>query len=287
MAKIITFETGNNGKTIARIDGKISFPQRGGLRPDPGERWKVEIAGQNPKGTVNFLKCIAPLNPSLQRCRELGLKEKLEWSTTIPDCYIRFLNAEGQIIASFSVSDYPEEYPEQVQQLKEMKKAAEHKAWEKTARIEKEAEAILARKTGAELETRVVTATSYKVEVIEDEDWGLHKADSGYSIRVTPVYEGAVENPFRTVLEQVYHDYYGEPCSWANIEDGAEDEAMMEINGPCRALVELSWDKVYQDYYQLTVQLTEEQIQEIQEKYFRRENKEFTTTAKWWILKIN
>ena len=45
-------------KTDLRVNGKIAFPESRGLQPKPGEDWVVKIAGQNPAGSVYFLKCM-------------------------------------------------------------------------------------------------------------------------------------------------------------------------------------------------------------------------------------
>jgi len=55
---IVKFEASREGKPIVQIDGKTSFPERFGVQPAVGEKWEVEISGQNPAGTVNFLQLL-------------------------------------------------------------------------------------------------------------------------------------------------------------------------------------------------------------------------------------
>lgn len=49
---------------MAKVDGKISFPERKeGAVPVIGETWKVEVIGTNPGETVNFLRLIEKIEP--------------------------------------------------------------------------------------------------------------------------------------------------------------------------------------------------------------------------------
>ena len=52
------FESGRNNSVMTKIDGVVSFPERNGKQPKPGEVWEVEITGQNATGKVNFLRCV-------------------------------------------------------------------------------------------------------------------------------------------------------------------------------------------------------------------------------------
>lgn len=54
-----TFVAANNGlQTEQRVHGRRAFPSRNGPQPQLGETWMVEVAGENPKGTVHFVKCL-------------------------------------------------------------------------------------------------------------------------------------------------------------------------------------------------------------------------------------
>lgn len=54
-----TFIAANNGlQTEQRVHGRRAFPSRNGQQPQLGETWMVEVAGENPKGTVHFVKCL-------------------------------------------------------------------------------------------------------------------------------------------------------------------------------------------------------------------------------------
>lgn len=54
-----TFIAANNGlQTEQRVHGRRAFPSRNGQQPQLGETWMVEVAGENPKGPVHFVKCL-------------------------------------------------------------------------------------------------------------------------------------------------------------------------------------------------------------------------------------
>jgi hypothetical protein len=54
-----TFIAATNGlQTEQRVHGRRAFPSRNGQQPQLGETWMVEVAGENPKGTVHFVKCL-------------------------------------------------------------------------------------------------------------------------------------------------------------------------------------------------------------------------------------
>ncbi|CAN5160050.1 hypothetical protein BH11CYA1_BH11CYA1_07870 [soil metagenome] len=54
-----TFVAANNGlQTEQRVHGRRAFPSNKGPQPQLGETWMVEVAGENPKGTVHFVKCL-------------------------------------------------------------------------------------------------------------------------------------------------------------------------------------------------------------------------------------
>lgn len=60
----VTFEKERDGP-IARVNGKIAFPERGGRLPQEGETWEVELAGVNPRGTVQFLRLIRKVEAAM------------------------------------------------------------------------------------------------------------------------------------------------------------------------------------------------------------------------------
>lgn len=53
----VQFQQGKNGSPIAYVERKVAFPPRG-ASVNVGEWWEVEIAGENPAGTVKFLTLI-------------------------------------------------------------------------------------------------------------------------------------------------------------------------------------------------------------------------------------
>lgn len=60
---IVKFDRSREGGPIARIDGRVSFPERKGHQPRVGEEWEVEISGGNTAGTVNFIRLIRKVEP--------------------------------------------------------------------------------------------------------------------------------------------------------------------------------------------------------------------------------
>jgi len=66
MIEEVTVYLGRNGVVLTRTkDGRISFPDQRINQPEPkdGEVWRVEITGQNPRKTVNFLRLIERIYP--------------------------------------------------------------------------------------------------------------------------------------------------------------------------------------------------------------------------------
>ncbi len=66
----VEFKAAENSGVMAtaKINGKISFPNRQGQQPKAGDIWEVETAGTNPAGSVHFLKCIRFVsNPEMRR----------------------------------------------------------------------------------------------------------------------------------------------------------------------------------------------------------------------------
>jgi hypothetical protein len=53
---VVTFQEAKGGGSMTIVNSRISFPERSGKQPNPGETWEVELAGENPKKTVYFLK---------------------------------------------------------------------------------------------------------------------------------------------------------------------------------------------------------------------------------------
>ena len=69
--RIVEFERGRRGDAMTRIGGRVAFPDRRAWRgfPDPqvGDEWEVEIAGENPRGTVYFLRPIRRISTAAER----------------------------------------------------------------------------------------------------------------------------------------------------------------------------------------------------------------------------
>jgi len=338
----VTFVPARNGGVMARVVGKVAFPARfWSPPPKEGEEWIVEIAGENPRGTVYFLRPVKRWEGTKEDARLCGWEEYRDLSRGVVSfknpsdpmerielpateeqwwqdyCYLRShpnhlllrRDEEGKMVGTGWLREgeeplttdlewwawnHPDHVPVGPQPLVEefRKLAAEFtkRKEEEQARLEERRRKFFEQKikpllTGAELEERVVEATHYRVEILEDCDWGLHKADPGYSIRVTPLYEGAVPNPFRHVEEEVAQKLFG--ISWLDLEEGAED-GIPEY----QEAFKLVKDWVASRYVRLDVRLTPDQVKEIDEKYPDRdgrdpsgEGKDFSHRATWWLPK--
>jgi hypothetical protein len=80
-----TFVAANNGlQTEQRVHGRRAFPSRHGPQPQLGETWMVEVAGENPKGTVHFVKCLElvsaakPVSASAEASTDAAVVNKTE-----------------------------------------------------------------------------------------------------------------------------------------------------------------------------------------------------------------
>jgi len=74
MMKIVKFVSARNDGVMTKVEGRVSFPQRNGPQPQEGSVWAVEIAGSNPRNTVNFLRLIKPVEV-IGENRGLGIRD--------------------------------------------------------------------------------------------------------------------------------------------------------------------------------------------------------------------
>jgi len=64
MLAFVEFRPARKGGVMARVGGKVAFPDRGRWDrqrfppPRVGDRWLVKVTGENPAGTVYFLSPI-------------------------------------------------------------------------------------------------------------------------------------------------------------------------------------------------------------------------------------
>lgn len=54
-------------KANQKIGGRYAFPDRKGAQPADGDIWQVEVAGENPSGSVYFLQCLTRVSTSAER----------------------------------------------------------------------------------------------------------------------------------------------------------------------------------------------------------------------------
>jgi len=80
----IKFISGRNGLVAEeRVGGRFAFSDRGGPQPKEGDIWEVLVQGENPTGSVYFLKCLTRV--STQAEREAVLRAEQEAKEKIQD----------------------------------------------------------------------------------------------------------------------------------------------------------------------------------------------------------
>jgi len=58
----LQFVGGRDGLPLTYCNGKVAFPDKRGPRPAIGSTWNCEILGENPRGTVVFLRLVSEVN---------------------------------------------------------------------------------------------------------------------------------------------------------------------------------------------------------------------------------
>lgn len=122
---------------------------------------------------------------------------------------------------------------------------------------------------------RTIETNKYEIIMHQDSDWGMHKADDGYSIDVDPIYEGewfsygaAKEIALRETAKRI-----GSKVEFVNAtelyefcEDG--DPEALRLDEEAEKQVGVLFEKI-------RLELSEKAIQEIEGSYPERENKEY------------
>ena len=100
----------------------------------------------------------------------------------------------------------------------------------------------------------------YNIEILEDEDWGMHKADDGYSVRITPILTDIkhVDNIVRLAAEKVASD----ECSWLDILEQCEDGDEELITAMEEEIAKLK--KIYKKE---TISVSDDIISQVKSKY--------------------
>ena len=131
-----------------------------------------------------------------------------------------------------------------------------------------------------------VFADDYTVEISTDEDWGMHKADDGYRIIVTPTHNSIVILSGRYVRDTTT-TIAGEELDWNDFVGSLELEEFCEdFNEMAIRVSEYADDVVRNrmfDWYK--IELTDEQVSEIEKKYSGRENEDFCKAVEGWVSK--
>ena len=100
----------------------------------------------------------------------------------------------------------------------------------------------------------------YNIEILEDEDWGMHKADDGYSVRITPILTDIeyVEDIVRLAAEKVACN----ECSWLDILEQCEDGDEELI-----AVMEEEISKLRKIYKKETISVSDDIVSKVKSKY--------------------
>lgn len=101
----------------------------------------------------------------------------------------------------------------------------------------------------------------YNIEILEDEDWGMHKAEDGYSVRITPILTDIeyVKDIPRLAAEKVAHD---KKCSWLDILEACEDGDEELI-----AVMEEEISKLRKIYKKETISVSDDIVSQVKLKY--------------------
>ena len=101
----------------------------------------------------------------------------------------------------------------------------------------------------------------YNIEILEDEDWGMHKAEDGYSVRITPILTDIeyVKDIPRLAAEKVAHD---KKCSWLDILEACEDGDEELI-----AVMEEEISKLRKIYKKETISVSDDIVSQVKSKY--------------------
>jgi hypothetical protein len=123
---------------------------------------------------------------------------------------------------------------------------------------------------------------NYTVTIHTDEDWGLHKADPGFSIGVSVDEPGRIEGEPSDITIPLACERLGiTPLAPFEVFEGCEDEdpSMLEI----AELADRIRDEILE---KVTVNLTPADIETIGLQYPGRDNRIFQTSWSYWRRKL-
>lgn len=104
----------------------------------------------------------------------------------------------------------------------------------------------------------------YNIEILEDEDWGMHKAEEGYSIRITPILTDIeyVEDIVRLAAENVAKVAYDKKRSWLDILEECEDGIEESI-----AAMKEEISRLRKIYKKETISVSDDIVSQVKSKY--------------------
>lgn len=131
---------------------------------------------------------------------------------------------------------------------------------------------------------KIYKATAYEVRVMTDTDYGLHEADDGYTIKVTPICDGVIVGG--VAVQDVTCRIAGQELGFTDFVNAGELYEFCEDGDPKAIEVAEYADEVVRPrlYAWVRIELTPEQIDEIDEKYHDRDG-EFATFIEGWMEK--
>ncbi|MEM4658351.1 MAG: hypothetical protein QXX77_08030 [Candidatus Methanosuratincola sp.] len=297
----------NRGRMETKVNGRWAYPDRRWERyfplPKSNEEWEVKIAGENPAKTVFFLLPIRFVSTYEQRCaaqleeNRRHIAEKIarlvgeDWEEVnnhLDGGKIELILNEnmGTVFAKLSLDHggfynleyYPREEmakDEYIKSLQRLIDASRANALEH-AREVKYWEGLISELPPAQFDNVELIADSYKVHVSTDTDWGLHEADSGYTIRVYPIvnveavgYNAAYNEAIKVACDELH--YRLDPIAAA--EDG-DPKAVYVVEYASRVVMPWLFKRT-------VVRLSDEQVREIDLAYHDREFRDSGFETEW------
>lgn len=125
---IVEFSPARDGGVMTRIGGRVAFPDRRAWRgvpaPQPGDEWEVEVSGENPRGTVYFLRPVRRVSTEAERRARAQEERRRKTLHNLSEALYRavpggwlvagriqvWLDAHGWRVEHFSPFDTPPDY---------------------------------------------------------------------------------------------------------------------------------------------------------------------------------
>lgn len=219
---IVTFLPARNGGVMAKINGRVAFPDRRWMPPpEEGDEWEVEVAGENPAKTVYFLTPVRKIDREEERRQReedkiIKAKEEYDclfgkgkfehdssscqgdqgWLAYMYNTYkgeIISIKREmpelewGDVLGVIRIMTMTGYRPKDAWEVLQQRRA-DNRRWreEKAGKIERIRRLTTSVKQ-KDIEVEEIEVNEVEVKFHFDEDWGMHKADPGYSVTTSPI----------------------------------------------------------------------------------------------------